>query len=164
MRIAGAVAAAALLLLWPALLNGYPLAGTYLSQAINHYLGWDRPIFYSFFLLPLHMELTTWPAIAVQALLVAYMLHLLRYTLRPEWPDWSVVPLAGTLAMASSLPFVTAELMPDKVLPSDFLRLCATLSGARVSPGNRRGGDWTLFWATQQTRWRRWPPPANSTS
>ncbi|MBN9562714.1 MAG: hypothetical protein J0H14_18610 [Alphaproteobacteria bacterium] len=45
----------ALLLLWPALLNGYPLVfadtGTYLSQAIDHSLGWDRPVFYSFFLL-----------------------------------------------------------------------------------------------------------------
>ena len=41
----------AALLLWPALWNGYPLVfsdtGTYLSQAINHYVGWDRPIFYS---------------------------------------------------------------------------------------------------------------------
>ncbi len=45
------VALAAALLLWPALLNGYPLAfadtGTYLSQAIDRYLGWDRPVFYS---------------------------------------------------------------------------------------------------------------------
>jgi hypothetical protein len=36
--------------LWPAAINGYPLVfsdtGTYLSQAIHHYLGWDRPIFY----------------------------------------------------------------------------------------------------------------------
>jgi hypothetical protein len=38
---------AATLLLWPAFWNGYPLVfsdtGTYLSQAINHYIGWDRP-------------------------------------------------------------------------------------------------------------------------
>ena len=66
-----AIALAATLLLWPALWNGYPLVfsdtGTYLAQAIEHYAGWDRPIFYSLFLLPLHMTLTTWPAIAVQA-------------------------------------------------------------------------------------------------
>jgi hypothetical protein len=41
---------AAILLLWPAFWNGYPLVfadtGTYLSQAIEHYAGWDRPIFY----------------------------------------------------------------------------------------------------------------------
>ena len=40
----------AAVLLWPALWNGYPLVfsdtGTYLSQAIERYLGWDRPVFY----------------------------------------------------------------------------------------------------------------------
>ena len=38
--------------------NGYPLVFSglpvlYLAQAIEHYAGWDRPIFYSLFLLPL---------------------------------------------------------------------------------------------------------------
>jgi hypothetical protein len=117
MIVAGSIALAALLLLWPAMVNGYPLVfsdtGTYLSQAIHHYLGWDRPIFYSLFLLPLHMELTTWPVVCVQALLTAHMLHLVRRTLRPELPVWSIVPLAGLLAFASPLPFVAAELMPD---------------------------------------------------
>src|SRR5262249_9145888 len=63
-----ACALAAAILLWPAAWNGYPLVfadtGTYLSQAIEHYIGWDRPVFYSLFLLPLHMTLTTWPVIA----------------------------------------------------------------------------------------------------
>ena len=40
---------AAAALLWPAAWNGYPLVfadtGTYLSQAIEHYAGWDRPVF-----------------------------------------------------------------------------------------------------------------------
>jgi hypothetical protein len=44
------LALAAILLLWPAFWNGYPLvfadSGTYLSQAIERYVGWDRPIFY----------------------------------------------------------------------------------------------------------------------
>jgi hypothetical protein len=52
-RRAAPIVLAALLMLWPALLNGYPLVfadtGTYLSQAIDHSLGWDRPVFYSFF-------------------------------------------------------------------------------------------------------------------
>jgi len=75
-------ALAAISLLWPAFWNRYPLvfadSGTYLSQAIERYAGWDRPIFYSLFLFPLHMTVTTWPAIVVQSLLIAYLLHLLR--------------------------------------------------------------------------------------
>ena len=56
---------AAALLLWPAVWNGYPIVfadtGTYLSQAINRYLGWDRPPFYSIFLLALHWLLHQMP-------------------------------------------------------------------------------------------------------
>jgi hypothetical protein len=37
-------------LLWPSLWNLYPIVfadtGTYLSQAMHGYLGWDRPVFY----------------------------------------------------------------------------------------------------------------------
>ncbi len=107
----------ALLLLWPAALNGYPLVfsdtGTYLSQAIQHYLGWDRPIFYSLFLLPLHLTLTTWPAIAAQALLVAHTLHLLRRALLPAVSTWWLVPLLAALSLATPLPWLASQLMPD---------------------------------------------------
>jgi hypothetical protein len=112
-----AIALAATLLLWPALWNGYPLVfsdtGTYLAQAIEHYVGWDRPVFYSLFLLPLHMTLTTWPAIAVQALLIAHVLHLVRRTLLPGTPVWWLVPLTGAMSVASSLPWIASQLEPD---------------------------------------------------
>jgi hypothetical protein len=108
---------AAILLLWPAFWNGYPLvfadSGTYLSQAIEHYAGWDRPIFYSLFLFPLHMTVTTWPAIGMQALLLAYLLDLLRRTLLPGTAVWWLLPVAGALAFASSLPWFVSQLMPD---------------------------------------------------
>src|SRR6188508_2632005 len=108
---------AAAILLWPALWNGYPLVfadtGTYLSQAIEHYAGWDRPIFYSLFLLPLHMTLTTWPVIAAQALLVVHVLRLVQRTLLPDASVWWLLPLAGALAIGSSLPWFVAQLMPD---------------------------------------------------
>ena len=108
---------ASLSLLWPAFWNGYPLVfsdtGTYLSQAIQHYLGWDRPPFYSLFLLPLHMCITTWPAIAAQALLTVWVLRLVLRWLAPQVGPWRLVALTGVLAVASPLPFVVAELMPD---------------------------------------------------
>ena len=107
----------AVLLLWPAAINGYPLvfsdSGTYLSQAVHHYLGWDRPVFYSLFMLPLHLTLTTWPVIVVQALLTSYTLHLLRRVLLPGVSAWWLVPLTAALAFATSLPWIAAQLMPD---------------------------------------------------
>jgi hypothetical protein len=114
---AAPVVLAALLMLWPALLNGYPLVfadtGTYLSQAIDHSLGWDRPVFYSFFLLSLHMQLTTWPVIAVQALLAAWLLHLLRRCVFPATSAWWLVPVVAVLCVASPLPWFVSQLMPD---------------------------------------------------
>ncbi|HJS84991.1 MAG TPA: hypothetical protein VJ779_05990 [Acetobacteraceae bacterium] len=108
---------AAFLLTWPAILNGYPLVfsdtGTYLSQALNRYLGWDRPPFYSLFMLPLHMGLTTWPVIAAQGLITAWVLHLTMRALVPACSPWPLVPLAAVLAMASPLPWFAAQLMPD---------------------------------------------------
>jgi hypothetical protein len=108
---------AATALLWPALWNGYPLVfsdtGTYLSQAIEHYAGWDRPIFYSLFLLPLHMTLATWPAIVVQALLTAYVLHLVRRTLLPGVPAGWLLRVTAVMTIATTLPWFVSQLMPD---------------------------------------------------
>ena len=108
---------AAALLLWPALWNGYPLVfadtGTYLSQAIERYLGWDRPVFYSLFMLPLHMTVTTWPVIVAQALLVAHTLHLVQRTLCPAFSAWWLLPGVALLTIATALPWHAAQLMPD---------------------------------------------------
>ncbi len=114
---AGPFLLAAALLTWPALLNGYPLvfsdSGTYLSQALNRYLGWDRPVFYSFFMLPLHMGLTTWPVVAAQALIAAWVLQVMLRVLLPERSPWWLAPLAAVLSLVSPLPWLAAQLMPD---------------------------------------------------
>jgi hypothetical protein len=131
----------AALLTWPALLNGYPLvfsdSGTYLSQALNRYLGWDRPAFYSLFLLPLHLGLTTWPVVAAQAIIAAWVLHVTCGVLLRGFP--SVAPVA-MLAAASSLPWFAAQLMPDLftgllVLALALLALAPERLGAREALG-----------------------------
>lgn len=118
---------AALMLLWPALRNGYPLVfadtGTYLSQAIEHHLGWDRPVFYSLFLFPLHLTITTWPIIVVQALLTAYLLHLLRRAFIPQASAWALLPITAALSLATSLPWFVSQIMPDLFTPLLTLEL-----------------------------------------
>jgi len=117
---------ATLVLLWPALWNGYPIvfadSGTYLSQAVHRYLGWDRPVFYSLFLLPLHLTLTTWPIVIAQALLTAAVLHLLCRVL--ECQRWVLPVLAGALALTSWLPWLICQVMPDVFTPLLVLVLC----------------------------------------
>jgi hypothetical protein len=111
----------ATVMLWPAYWNGYPLVfadtGTYLSQAIEHYVGWDRPIFYSLFLLPLHMRTSTWPCIAAQALLTAHILHLTRRALLPLSSSWWLLPVSILLSVTTTLPWYAAQLGPDIFTP-----------------------------------------------
>ncbi|HEY3845819.1 MAG TPA: hypothetical protein VGL95_01750 [Acetobacteraceae bacterium] len=139
----------AALLLWPALLNGYPIVfddtGTYLSQAVHRYLGWDRPVFYSLFLFPLHMTLTTWPAIAAQAVLVSYILHLLQRVLLPAASPWWLLPFVATLAATTAAPWFASQLMPDVFTPLLTLTLALLLlTPERLS---RRERVWLMLFA-----------------
>lgn len=136
-------------LLWPALLNGYPIVfddtGTYLSQAVHRYLGWDRPPFYSLFLFPLHMTLTTWPAIAAQALLVAHTLHLARRVLLPAISPWWLPPFVALLAATTAMPWFASQLMPDIFTPLLVLALALLLfTPERLS---RREQVWLVLFA-----------------
>ena len=137
-----AILFAAVLLSWPAFWNGYPLVfsdtGTYLTQAIERYVGWDRPVFYSLFLFPLHMTVTTWPVVAAQALILAHLLHLLRRSLLPGASVWWVVPIAAMLALCSPLPWLSSQLMPDVFTGVVVLSLVLlVLPGDRFSPVER---------------------------
>jgi hypothetical protein len=119
---------AAPLLLWPAAWNAYPIVfadtGTYLSQAVQHYLGWDRPVFYSLFLLPLHATLTLWPVVVAQALITADVLRLVLRVLLPAFSAWWLLPLTAFLAVGSWLPWMVSQVMPDVFTPLLVLLLC----------------------------------------
>jgi hypothetical protein len=141
---------AAALLCWPALVNGYPLVfsdtGTYLSQAIEHYLGWDRPPFYSLFLFALHVRLTTWPVVAAQALLCAHTLFLLCRALRPDAGRWAVVPVSAILSLGTSLPWLASQLMPDVfTAPLVIALFLLCVLPERLSPRERL---WLVLFAT----------------
>ncbi len=105
------------LLIWPAWVNGYPIffadSGTYLSQAIRHYLGWDRPATYSVFLLLTHWRLTTWSSIMAQALMVLYVLDVVRRAFTPDLPRAVLLPMVALLCVATPLPWLASQIMPD---------------------------------------------------
>ena len=119
---------AAGMLLWPAIWNGYPIVfadtGTYLSQAINGHLGWDRPPYYSLFMLPLHLTVTTWPVVAAQALLTVAVLRVVA-KVRWRWMPLVTAPLAAL----TWLPFLVSQLMPDIFTPLLILVLCMMPGG-----------------------------------
>lgn len=136
--LAGAHAAAALILIWPAVWNGFPLifsdSGTYLGQALARYLGWDRPPFYSFFLLATNWGVTLWLSVLAQALLTAHLLGLvLRVLNRPE-PLALLLTTIG-LAALTPLPWLVSQLMPD--LFTGYTVLTLWLLGFRFTAMSR---------------------------
>jgi hypothetical protein len=127
-------------LIWPALWNGYPIVfadtGTYLSQAMHRYLGWDRPVFYSLFIYPLHLGLTIWPVILVQSCLTVLVLDLTRHAIGV--PRYWLAPLTLILALATWLPWTVSELMPDLFTPLLVLLLgCLMFARSRFRPWQR---------------------------
>jgi hypothetical protein len=111
-----AVLLAGAMLAWPAAWNGYPLVfadtGTYLGQAIMHYLGWDRPPFYSLFLHALHWRVTLWTVPLAQGLIAAHLIALVLRVLDRLGPG-PLLAAAAALAAATGLPWFAAQLMPD---------------------------------------------------
>lgn len=106
----------ALLLCWPAALNGYPLVfadtGNYLAQALQHFVGWNAPPFYSFFLLATDWRLSLWLPVLAQALIAAHLIGLVlrQFGWRGMVP---VLAACALLAVATSLPWFASLLTTD---------------------------------------------------
>ena len=149
MQSAAAVALSALMLVWPAFWNGYPLifadTGTYLGQALLIYLGWDRPPFYSVFLFATHWRLTLWGPILAQGLIMAHLLGMtLRVLGRPN--PWLLLPVVLALSVLTGLPWLAAQLMPD--LFTGVVVLALWLLGFKAESLSRGERLWMLLLAT----------------
>lgn len=111
------LAGSALLLLWPALDNGFPLifsdTGTYISQAMELHLGWDRPPFYSFLLLALDWGRTLWPPVIAQCFCTAWLVRRTQSMVFPESGGIAGAVAMALLAGATALPWTAAQVMPD---------------------------------------------------
>lgn len=116
MRTLLTVAAGALMLAWPALLNGYPLVfsdtGAFLIQAALPTEVFDKPWAYAPLLLALDGRTSLWLPLAAQALVTSHLLWLTGKALgRPR--AWAHLLLCLLLAAGTAAPWVTSLLMPD---------------------------------------------------
>jgi len=136
---AAAVLSAAFLLMWPALVNRYPLfypdSMTYLADGgrvaralflhqRSVYYGM-RSFIYSLVILPFHWYRSPWLVIALQALLTAYVIWLVARSLIPERVAHSYLLLVALLSFLTSLSWYVSLLMPDILGP--VLYLCIYL-------------------------------------
>ena len=125
-REAGSIAAGGFFLIWPALVNGYPLVftdtGTFLDQLLLPFMIWDKPWIYGPVLAVLSSRLTLWLPLLAQGLAVSWVLWRVRQVFRPPLPR-AHLGLCLALALGSAAPWFAALLMPDILAPLTVLTL-----------------------------------------
>lgn len=114
--LAAAMLFAAVLLI-PAIQNGFPFVfsdtGVYLRAAVERFVPWERSVFYSIFGLVVHLQVSPWPIVAAQALVVAVLVRIFAIRILSVRSEAALIVTAILLSLASSLPWFAGELMPD---------------------------------------------------
>ena len=112
-----AVALFAAVLLIPAIANGFPFVfsdtGVYLRAAVERFFPWERSLFYSIFAFIFHLQVSPWPIIAAQALIVAILIRIFAVKILSVRSEAALIITAMLLSFASSLSWIVGELMPD---------------------------------------------------
>ena len=132
-----AVVIAALVMMWPAFYNRYPLLypdsisylgdGSLVARALIHhefsdYYGF-RSLIYSVGILPLHWNITPWPIAGFNALLTSYILWLSVRSLLPGRPLINFLGLVIPLNILTGLGWLVSWIMPDILGPVLYLSI-----------------------------------------
>ena len=138
--VALAVLAGAMLLVWPALVNGYPILFTdthaFLVQAGQPRMVWDKPFTYGPFLRLFHEGVSLWLPLAAQGLILSHLLWLTAKALGQARAGGHLL-LCAVLAAGSAAPWFVSLLMPDIFAPVTVLCLFLLGFGVRLSTRER---------------------------
>lgn len=114
---------ATLLLLWPALYNGYPLVfddtGTYVGMGVtlarNGWveLSWSRPPIYGLATAPAYLFSSLWVVIIAQSAIAASVLYLFVQIAFPKKGRGHFILLLAVASATTSLPWLSSWVMPD---------------------------------------------------
>lgn len=121
---------AALLLLAPALYNGFPLvtsdSGAYIANGFELSVPLDRPLGYSIFIRLCSLGATLWGVVACQAIILAFFLHrICRHLLGPHYRQGIFIAIMLIVTAATSAAWFTGQLMPDIFTAILFLAVFA---------------------------------------
>ena len=135
MRLCLTLIAGAVLLAWPAFLNGYPLlfsdTGGLMEMALLPDMGWDKPWVYGPFLLAFHGLTTLWLPALAQCLMLSWLLWTAQCAVRPG-SQVRHLALCVVLAAASAAPWFAPLLMPDIFAPMTVLSIFILGFGQRL--------------------------------
>jgi hypothetical protein len=121
------IALGAVALIWPALLNGYPLlfsdTGAFLHQTLGPLVIWDKPHVYGPLLHAFHWRVTLWLPALAQGLMISWLLWLTLRALRGGATAPMHLTACAAAAFLTAAPFTIALLMPDVFAPAVLLSL-----------------------------------------
>jgi hypothetical protein len=121
-----ASAAMLLALMAPALWNGFPLifpdTGGYLDRPILGTLGMGRSALYGLFLY-IGVPFSFWPNAVLQSALTIWLIVLTMRALGLGGRPWLALGIVAMLAVCTSLPWFSGQLMPDILFPAAVLAL-----------------------------------------
>ena len=107
----------ALILSWAALFNGFPLVfsdtGIYLLAAIQGVVSWSHPIFYSYFVFPLHSLFSLWAIVFYNSFLFLYILYLTLRVIFQKFHLKYFIIITLLLSLLSSLSYQIAFILVD---------------------------------------------------
>lgn len=164
LRAARAIVLGAVILMWPAFWNGYPIlysdTNAFMVQGILNFFVWDKPFIYGPWMSLFHWQYSLWPVLFAQALMVSSILWLTMLSvnvcalsfLRSERSqhgqsdqtqlkqvDIRFVVVCLLLAAVTAAPWFISLLMPDIFAPITVL--CIYILTVRPDL------DWkTRFW------------------
>ena len=133
----------AVILLWPAWINGYPLlfsdTNAFIAQSLKGHFVWDKPYFYGPTLIALHVKTTLWVPLLAQALIVVNAIWLLMLSIGRQTVSYLLLS-CSVLAIVTALPWFTAFLMPDVFSGITVMTLFVVAFGDRLKA-------WVRIWA-----------------
>lgn len=135
---AGWTLLSAVLLLFAAFYNGFPLVtsdtGTYINSGFQHFVPHDRPVLYGLFIRHSSLNASFWFTVLAQAIIMAYLLWqvLNRFASNSLGAAGKFVLLVIITAF-SSLSWITGQLMPDVFTPAGIIAFLLLLQ-----PGGKK--------------------------
>jgi hypothetical protein len=150
-----AVLGVTLLMLFPAIWNGFPLVysdtGTYIASGFQSFVPHDRPLAYGFILRHTSLSESLWFTVAAQALFTALLLWAYYKLFLQQAPKPKTFLILGiALAIFSTLPWYSSFLMADAFTGQSFLLFLFLCFGLNQNPW-RNLGLVLLYWLLTAT-------------
>ncbi len=116
-----AIAAAMLMMLAPAIWNGFPWmfydSGAFIDQALTGKFMPERAVFYAWFMRPFAPSWSLWPLVIVQAWMTAWTMWIFVRAVAPRLGPLGYIAIVAAVAVATGMPFYVGQVLPDFLSP-----------------------------------------------